>query len=149
MTETINVAAARSNLSELMNRVAYGGEIIVIESRGKPKVALVGADLIAKEQIGDSVIITTPGIRSGKPRIAKRRITVSDIIIWHEQMNMPPAKIADSYDLTLAEVYAALFYYHTHQDEIDSEIEESVRFANSLQKLSPSPLDRKQESKHD
>ncbi|MBU1661709.1 MAG: type II toxin-antitoxin system Phd/YefM family antitoxin, partial [Chloroflexi bacterium] len=40
MVGTVNVATARSNLSELMNRVAYGNEIIVIESRGKPKAAL-------------------------------------------------------------------------------------------------------------
>ncbi|MBU0511283.1 MAG: DUF433 domain-containing protein [Chloroflexi bacterium] len=128
-----------------MNRVAYGNEIIVIESRGKPKAALVGVDSITGTQ-GDGLIITTPGVRSGKPRIAGRRITVSDVVIWHEQMGIAPGQLAADYDLTLAQVYAALSYYHAHRDEISSEIEAGLSFAESLQNLSASPLDRKQQA---
>lgn len=146
MVRTVNVAAARKNLSELMNRAAYGGETIVIESRGKPKAALVSADMVANGQVGLSLVMATPGIRSGKPCISGRRITVADIVIWHEQMEMRPAQIAKSYDLSLAEVYAALSYYHIHREEIDAEIEAGTRFAESLQSLSPSPLERKPET---
>ncbi|MBU1660552.1 MAG: DUF433 domain-containing protein [Chloroflexi bacterium] len=95
---------------------------------------------------GDGLIITTPGVRSGKPRIAGRRITVSDVVIWHEQMGIAPGQLAADYDLTLAQVYAALSYYHAHRDEISSEIEAGLSFAESLQNLSASPLDRKQQA---
>jgi len=106
----------------------------------------VGVDSIAGTQSGTRLIITTPEVRSGKPCIAGRRITVSDVVIWHEQMGMPPGQLADDYDLTLAQVYAALSYYHAHQDEISSEIEESLRFAESLQNMASSPLDCKQQA---
>ena len=89
------------------------------------------------------LIITIPNIRSGKPHIVGRRITVSDVTIWHEQMAMTPRQIAAVYDLTLAQVCAALAHYHAHRDEIEAEIEESVQFAAALQRQAPSPLDRK------
>jgi prevent-host-death family protein len=149
VTTTVSVATARSNLSELLNRVAYGDETVIIEARGKPKAALVNVSWIAagrtvdKNESGEPLIVTTPNVRSGKPCIAGRRITASDVVIWHERMRMAPQQIAVTYDLSLAEVYAALAYYHAHQDEIEAEIKESLRFAAALQHQAPSPLDRK------
>jgi uncharacterized protein (DUF433 family) len=42
-------------------------------------------------------IVTTPGVRGGKPRIAGHRITVADVAIWHERMGMSPDKIVSEY----------------------------------------------------
>jgi prevent-host-death family protein len=154
MTTTVNVATARSNLSELLNRVAYGGETVIIEARGKPKAALVNVDWVAaggttgKSKGSKPLIVTTPDVRSGKPRIAGRRITVSDVAIWYERMAMTAQQVSTTYDLSLAEVYAALAYYHTHRDEIEAEIEESLRFAAALRRQAPSPLDRKLQDDH-
>lgn len=144
MTWRVNVAAARSNFSELLNRVAYGGETVIIEARGKPKAALVSTDSLESRtaQTNRTMIVMTAGVRSGKPCIAGRRITVSDIAIWHERMGLQPRQIADDYGLSLAEVYGALSYYHSHREEIDAEIEESLRFVDALQRQAPSPLDR-------
>jgi prevent-host-death family protein len=44
MAKAISVGEAKAKLSELINAVAYGGERIVIESRGRPKAALVSVD---------------------------------------------------------------------------------------------------------
>jgi prevent-host-death family protein len=42
MTEThVSIGQVKRDISELVNRVAYGGERIVLTSRGKPKAALV------------------------------------------------------------------------------------------------------------
>lgn len=41
MTRTVSIADAKSGLSELVNRVAFGHERVVIARRGKPLVALV------------------------------------------------------------------------------------------------------------
>jgi prevent-host-death family protein len=42
MSETrVSIGQVKRDLSELVNRVAYGGERIVLTSRGKPKAALV------------------------------------------------------------------------------------------------------------
>jgi prevent-host-death family protein len=150
MPKRVSVATARSNLSELLNRVAYGGETVIIEARGKPKAALVSADSITggTGKAGGQLIVTTPNVRSGKPHIAGRRITVSDVVIWHEHMRLTPQQIAADYDLSLAGLYAALSYYHIHRDEIEAEIEESIRFAEALQRQAPSPLERKRQSEH-
>ncbi len=139
MSGTVNVATARNNLSQLLNRVAYGGETIIIESRGKPKAALVGADRVTGEPAHPSIVITS-GVRSGKPHLAGRRITVADIAIWHVKMGCLPDQIAADYDLSLAEVHAALSYYYAHQDIIDAEIDEAHRFAESLRQQASSPL---------
>ena len=42
MSEThVSIGRVKRDLSELVNRVAYGGERIMLTSRGKPKAALV------------------------------------------------------------------------------------------------------------
>ena len=41
--KTVSVAEAKKHLSELLGRVAYGGEQIVIAKRGKPLARLVPA----------------------------------------------------------------------------------------------------------
>jgi prevent-host-death family protein len=42
----VGVAKAKNEFSEIINRAAYGGERIVIGSRGKPKAAVISiADL--------------------------------------------------------------------------------------------------------
>ncbi len=43
MTSEIPVTKARAQLSDLINRVGYGGERIVLTRHGKPLVALVPA----------------------------------------------------------------------------------------------------------
>ncbi|MCD4726392.1 MAG: DUF433 domain-containing protein [Pirellulales bacterium] len=73
-----------------------------------------------------------PGVRSGKPRIAGTRICVSDVVIWTEQGRSPYEIVADYPQLTLADVYAALAYYHDHQADIDQQIKESEDFVAAI-----------------
>ena len=45
MTERhVAIGTVKRDISELVNRVAYGGERIVLTSRGKPKAALVSLE---------------------------------------------------------------------------------------------------------
>ncbi|MBP0017748.1 MAG: DUF433 domain-containing protein [Cyanobacteria bacterium SBLK] len=86
----------------------------------------------------------TPGICGGKPRIAGHRIKVQDIAIWHERMGMRPDEIVSHYpSITLADVYAALAYYHDHIEEIRQQIEEGEAFAEELKAKTPSLLQQK------
>ena len=87
----------------------------------------------------------TPGISGGKPRIAGHRITVENIVIWHERMGKSADEIATEYDLTLADVYAALAYYFDHRAEIDQSIEESEVFVKTLRQQTFSKLSEKPE----
>jgi len=91
----------------------------------------------------DQHIEITSDVAGGKPRIAGRRITVQNIVIWHERMGMIPDKIATEYDLTPAEVYAALAYYFDHRAEIDQSIAESEAFVEALRENTPSILQQR------
>ena len=51
MVFEIPVTAARAEFSELINRVGYGGERIVITRHGKPLVALVPASEAVPETV--------------------------------------------------------------------------------------------------
>jgi prevent-host-death family protein len=44
MAKTVGIAKAREEFAELVNQVAFGGERYVVERRGKPLAALIGAD---------------------------------------------------------------------------------------------------------
>lgn len=91
----------------------------------------------------DQHIEITPGIVGGKPRIAGRRITVQHIVAWHERQGQSVDEIASEYDLSLADVHAALAYYFDHRAEIDQSMEEERNFAESLRQSNPSKVKRK------
>ena len=80
----------------------------------------------------DQHIEITQNISGGRPCIAGHRITVENIVVWHERAGMTADKIAADYGLTLADVYAALAYYFDHRNEIDQSIEDGERFVKSL-----------------
>jgi len=91
----------------------------------------------------DQHIEVTPGITGGKPRVAGHRITVHNIVIWHERIGKSADEIAAECDLTLADIYAALAYYYDHRSEIDRDIEESRAFVKALRESAPSKLKQK------
>ncbi|UGY94875.1 type II toxin-antitoxin system Phd/YefM family antitoxin [Streptomyces gobiensis] len=67
MAYEIPVTQARAELAELINRVVYGGERVVVTRHGKPLVALVSAaDLERLEEPGacapDEVISTVSAV---------------------------------------------------------------------------------------
>ena len=82
----------------------------------------------------DQRIERTDGICGGKPRIAGHRITVQDIVVWHERLGWSVDQIASEYDLSLADVYAALAYYFAHRKEVDRSIEKSRAFIERMKK---------------
>jgi uncharacterized protein (DUF433 family) len=88
----------------------------------------------------DDHIEITPGVVGDKPRITGRRITVQNMAIWHERMGKSADEIATAYDLTLADVYAALAYYFDHRAEIDRSIRDGEAFAEALREQTPSKL---------
>jgi len=88
----------------------------------------------------DQHIESTPGIAGGKPRIVGHRITVQNIVLWHERMGLDADEIAAKYGLTLGDVYAALAYYYDHRTELDESIQADERYAESLRRRTPSKL---------
>ncbi|MGW7406493.1 type II toxin-antitoxin system Phd/YefM family antitoxin [Streptomyces sp. NPDC054833] len=72
MAYEIPVTQARAELADLINRVVYGGERVVVTRHGKPLVALVSAaDLERLEQLKESaedqVITSVAGVHESAP----------------------------------------------------------------------------------
>ncbi len=88
----------------------------------------------------DQRIEATPDIAGGKPRIAGHRITVQDIVIWHEWLGRSADEITAEYSLDLADIYAALAYYYEHQAEMDQAIRQQESFIATLKQRIPSKL---------
>lgn len=82
----------------------------------------------------------TPDVAGGKPRIVGHRITVQNIVVWHERMGLSADEIATEYNLSLADVYAALAYYYDHRAEIDESIQADNLFVEELRKANPTKI---------
>lgn len=69
-----------------------------------------------------TLIVRTPEVRGGRPRIAGTGVTVRRIVGWYK-LGFSPEEIADRIGhLSLAQVYAALAYYHANREEIEADI---------------------------
>lgn len=76
--------------------------------------------MTAETDIG-TLITRSPGIHGGRPHIAGTGVTVRRIIFWYKRGFMPE-EIPDHIGhpvLSLAQVYAALAYYHANRAEIE------------------------------
>lgn len=68
-------------------------------------------------------IVKVPGVRGGKATIEGTRIAVKDVVSAYETGSKPEEirTYFSSRPLTLAEVHAALAYYHDNREEIEAE----------------------------
>ncbi|MES4889368.1 type II toxin-antitoxin system Phd/YefM family antitoxin [Streptomyces sp. NPDC096012] len=78
MAYEIPVTQARAELADLINRVVYGGERVVVTRHGKPLVALVSAADLERldaldEPAGEQVVSTVSGIREGGSATREQR----------------------------------------------------------------------------
>jgi uncharacterized protein (DUF433 family) len=80
-----------------------------------------------------TLIIRSPEIRGGEPRIAGTGVTVKRIVGWYK-LGFSPEEIADKFGhLSLAQVYAALTYYHANRDEIETALTVEEETAKQLE----------------
>ncbi|MFG2191813.1 type II toxin-antitoxin system Phd/YefM family antitoxin [Streptomyces sp. NPDC048639] len=81
MAYEIPVTQARAELADLINRVVYGGERVVVTRHGKPLVALVSAADLQRleepdpgaEAADEQVISTVSAVRTGASAASERR----------------------------------------------------------------------------
>ena len=65
------------------------------------------------------LITRTPEIRGGRPCIAGTGVTVGRIVGWY-RLGLSPEDIADRVGhLSLAQIHAALAYYHANREQIE------------------------------
>ncbi|MFN8457008.1 MAG: DUF433 domain-containing protein [Anaerolineae bacterium] len=95
------------------------------------------------DMVLDRHITMDPQISHGRPHIAGHRIRVQDIVIWHERLGLSVAEICADYNLSLAEVYAALAYYFDYKDKIDQDIEADEVYFEAFKRDNPPLLQNK------
>ena len=83
-----------------------------------------------------TLIERSPEIRKGRPCIAGTGVTVRRIAGWHN-LGLTPEEIAARIEhLTLAQIHAALAYYHANRDEIDSDLANEEAAAEEILRTS-------------
>jgi uncharacterized protein (DUF433 family) len=111
--------------------VAWGGICGVVQTSGIRGVVVLCwcAAVFSKRNslmattidIG-TLITQSPEICGGRPRVAGTGISVMRIAGWH-RLGYNPEEIALTMNLTLAQVHAALAYYHANREAIDSDLD--------------------------
>ncbi|MCI0627118.1 MAG: DUF433 domain-containing protein [Acidobacteria bacterium] len=80
-----------------------------------------------------SLITQTPGICGGRPRIAGTGVSVRRVVIWYK-LGFTPEEIADRIGhLSLAQVHAALAYYHANRERIEADLAAEEAEADQLE----------------
>ncbi len=81
-----------------------------------------------------TLIVRTPDVCGGRPRIARTGVSVRRIVGWYK-LGLSPEEIADRIGhLSLAQVYAALAYYHANREEIEGDIAAEEAEADRLER---------------
>lgn len=93
----------------------------------------------ARNDIGD-LIEVDPEIRGGRPCIAGTGVTVHRVATWYK-LGHAPEEIADNFGhLSLAQVHAALAYYHANQAEIEADLAAEEQESERLLQVAPVPV---------
>ncbi len=80
-----------------------------------------------------SLIISTPDVRGGRPRICGTGVTVRRIVEWYK-LGYSPEEIAHEIGhITLAQVFAALTYYHSNREEIEADLANEKDVAEQIE----------------
>ena len=76
---------------------------------------------VMSTEIG-TLLVSTPDVCGGRLRVEGTHTTVNQIVVLYKE-GRTAEDIADEHPhLTLAQVYAALSYYHANQDEIEADL---------------------------
>lgn len=80
------------------------------------------------------LIYRNPNIRGGRPCVVGTDLRVLDIVVAMIFDERTPDQLAQDYAFSMAEVHAALSYYHGNKAEIDEDIREDIRIGLELAK---------------
>ncbi len=72
------------------------------------------------------LITKNPAVRGGKPCIVGTGLRVTDLVIAHLFHKRTPDEIAADYELSMAQVHAALAYYFQHKAGLDDDIRQQI-----------------------
>ena len=74
----------------------------------------------------DAMLTSTPGVCGGRLRIAGTRVTVLQIVTLYKQGETPEEMALNFPHVALAQIYAALAYYHANQTDVEQELADEL-----------------------
>ena len=81
-----------------------------------------------------SLIERSPDLFGGRPWIAGTGVTVRRIVGWYK-LGLPPEEIAREIPhLSLAQIFAALAFYHANREELEADISAEQTEAERLER---------------
>lgn len=81
-----------------------------------------------------TLIVRSPEVRGGRPRIAGTGVTVRRIVTWY-RLGLTAEEIADQFGhISVGQVNAALAYYHANCEEIDDDLAVEDAFTRELER---------------
>jgi prevent-host-death family protein len=131
MVKTIGIAKAREGLSDLINEVAFAGERYVVERRGKPLAALIGAD--EYQQLTE--LLSEAGVNAQVCGIPVRiRFDGEQYFITDERLDLYGAgaslnEAREDYALAVQEYYADL---QANKDHLARPLREHLAYLRQL-----------------
>lgn len=75
-----------------------------------------------------------------EPHVEGSRVTVRDVYVRVEQRGLSPERVAERYNLDIADIYEALAYYHNNPEEmqrVEKRHEQAVGEAKRRSSLTP------------
>jgi uncharacterized protein (DUF433 family) len=70
----------------------------------------------------DAMLTSSPGVCGGRLRIEGTRVTVLQIVTLYKRGESPEEMTLHWPHVTLAQIHAAIAYYHSHQAEVEQEL---------------------------
>jgi uncharacterized protein (DUF433 family) len=86
--------------------------------------------MVTRHQI--DLIVSDEKIRNGQACIEGTGVRVLDVALAKIAHGQDAEGIAEWYDLSLPQVYAALAYYYEHKEALDSDIRQQMKQARDL-----------------
>jgi uncharacterized protein (DUF433 family) len=80
-----------------------------------------------------SLIVLSPDVRGGRARIAGTGVTVRRVVEWYKLAYSPEEIAHEIGHVTLAQVFAALTYYHSNREEIEADLANEKDVAERLE----------------
>ena len=71
----------------------------------------------------DELIVRTADVLGGKPRIDGTRVSVQTVAIWYRRGYTAEEIAVELEQVSLAQICAALAYYHANQAEMEAELQ--------------------------
>ncbi len=131
-----SAATWRFHLPSIELRTPVTGDEYRTKSHSVGHGRMPGRQVTAVSMFTDigTLIVRSPEIRGGRPRVAGTGVTVRRIVGWY-QLGLSAEEIVDRIGhLTIAQVYAALTYYHANREEIDTDLAEEAAVTEALER---------------